>query len=189
MPVLALEPMVNPEDIFSGPPRNAEGDWWVLHVKPRQEKSLSRDLANLGIGYFLPLVRNIIRSRKRVLHSYLPLFPGYLFLFGSPEDRIKSFNTRRVVRTLEVANQDQIWHDLSQVNRLLQTGMQVTPEKELRAGNVIEISSGPLAGLRGKILRSVSGNRFVVQVDFIQQGASILFQDADLRTIQTASGK
>ena len=31
--------------------------------------------------------------------------------------------------------------------------------------------SGPLAGLKGKILRTASGRRFVVEVDFIQQGA------------------
>jgi len=44
----------------------------------------------------------------------------------------------------------------------------------------VEIQSGPLAGLRGKVLRSASGWRFVVTIDFIQQGASVLLDDFNL---------
>jgi hypothetical protein len=45
------------------------------------------------------------------------------------------------------------------------------------AGAVVDITSGPLEGLRGTIIRSASGRRFVVRVDFIQQGASVLLED------------
>ena len=44
----------------------------------------------------------------------------------------------------------------------------------------VEIKSAPLAGLRGTILRTASGQRFVIQVNFIQRGASVLIDDFNL---------
>ena len=43
-------------------------------------------------------------------------------------------------------------------------------------------STGPLAGLKGKILETVSRRRFVVEVDFIQRGASVVLNDYVLHT-------
>jgi transcription antitermination factor NusG len=48
---------------------------------------------------------------------------------------------------------------------------------------MVEITSGPLAGLRGRILRSASGQRFVVQIDFIQRGASVELDDFTLTRV------
>lgn len=45
------------------------------------------------------------------------------------------------------------------------------------------IRTGPLAGLRGKVLNVLSGRRFVVQIDFIQQGASVLLEDCLLEPV------
>ena len=41
------------------------------------------------------------------------------------------------------------------------------------------------AGLKGKIIRVATGRRFVVQVDFIQQGASVVLDDF---AVQPAEG-
>jgi len=76
-----------------------------------------------------------------------------------------------------------LWEDLRQVRRLITSGMLIAPEKRLTSGATVEITSGPLAGLRGKILRSASGNRFVVQIDFIQQGASVVLDDFTLTRV------
>jgi ribosomal protein L24 len=52
-------------------------------------------------------------------------------------------------------------------------------------GDVVEISSGPLAGLTGTIVRTATARRFVVTVDFIQQGASVLLDDHTLVPVRT----
>ena len=56
MPILPAEPDRYPADLFSGDPAGGECAWWVLHTKPRQEKSLARHLQAAGVGYFLPAV-------------------------------------------------------------------------------------------------------------------------------------
>jgi transcriptional antiterminator RfaH len=112
-----------------------------------------------------------------LLTSYVPLFPSYVFVYGTREERVSALATNRIVRTLDVADQERLWNDLRQVQTLIKSGTPITPEERLGPGDVVEIKSGPLAGLRGKILRTASGRRFVVQVDFIQRGASVVLDD------------
>jgi transcription antitermination factor NusG len=185
MPILPQEPDLYPDGLFSasGAPSEHGLRWWVLHTRPRQEKSLARDLRALAIPSYLPQLQRRTPSRGRVLTSYAPLFPGYLFLLTEAEGRIAALATRRVARALEVTDQEAMWRDLRQVNQLLTSGAPVTPEDRLEPGAIVEIRTGPLAGLRGKILKSASGRRFVVAVDFIQRGASVLLDDFNLACV------
>lgn len=86
--------------------------WWVLHTRPRQEKSLARDLHDCGAPFYLPLVRRRTLVRNRVMESSLPLFPGYLFLLADNEERMTALATRRVARSLDVPDQARLWRDL-----------------------------------------------------------------------------
>jgi transcription antitermination factor NusG len=81
---------------------------------------------------------------------------------------------------LSVLEQEQLWYDLRQIRRLLLSGAPVSPQDRLGPGDVVEIQSGPLTGLRGTIERTASGRRFVVRVDFIQRGAAVLLDDSIL---------
>lgn len=179
MPVLAKETDVYPESLFTEE-LDESGDgraWWVMHVKPRQEKSLARQLLASHVPYYLPLIAHRFQSRDRVLTSHVPLFPSYLFVLANREERVKSLTTNRIVRTLEVENQAQLWDELRQVHQLIQSGAPITPEERLGPGDEVIVKSGPLAGMRGTILRTASGRRFVVQVNFIQRGASVVLDD------------
>ena len=179
MPLLPSEPNRFPENFLEegNGLESPERRWLVLHTRPRQEKSLARQLLEGQVPFYLPLISRRWRSRRHTLTSHIPLFAGYAFLFASQEERHKALTTRRVLRALEVPDQDGLLNDLLQINRLIATGAPITPEDQLGPGMFVEIKSGPLAGLRGKILRTASGRRFIVQVDFIQRGASVLLDD------------
>ena len=73
-----------------------------------------------------------------------------------------------------MADQKGLWRDLTQIHHLIRSGVPITPEDRLAPGQLVEIKSGPLTGLRGKILKRASEKRLVVEVDFIHRGASIL---------------
>ncbi len=181
MPILAAEPALFPEDLFEATSADlALRSWWVMHTRPRQEKSLARCLHELGIPFYLPLLSTRVRVRKQIVISYSPLFASYLFLLGRDEERLLAMGTRRVANVIEVKNQQQMWDDLGQLNRLIGSGLRVTAENCLSPGVPVEIREGPLMGLRGVIVRSVSGKRFIVKVDFIQRGASVMLDDAVL---------
>jgi transcriptional antiterminator RfaH len=189
MPLLAAEPNVFPGDLFTEgtPPSGGGRSWWVLHTRPRQEKSLARQLHQAQVPFYLPLISRRSLVRGRALQSHIPLFSSYVFLLGRPEERIVALATKRVVQSLEVPDQEGLWQDLRQINRLIASGVPVHPEDRLHPGALVEIRTGPLAGLRGKIIRSASGKRFVVQVDFIQKSASVLLDDFTLAAIGEAA--
>jgi transcription antitermination factor NusG len=177
MPILPAEPDRFPADLFDAPPAAGERAWWVLHTKPRQEKSLARHLQAASVGYYLPAVTRRTRIRGRVVSAHVPLFTSYLFLHADRDGRVAALASNRVVHSLPVPDQDRLWRDLRQVERLIATGAPLTPEARLAPGAEVEITSGPLAGLCGTVVRTTSGRRFVVRVDFIQQGASVTLDD------------
>lgn len=187
MPILPSEPALYPEELFADVPvlPGADQTWWVLHTRPRQEKSLARELRQLHLSFYLPLIARRCHVRGRVMQSHIPLFPSYLFLRGGDQDRLTALNTHRVVRSIAVSAQDELWRDLRQVHTLIGSGAPITPEDRLEPGMLVEIRSGPLAGLRGKIIRSATGRRFVISVNFIQQGASVTIEDFALAPIET----
>ena len=108
MPILDAETNLFPDNLLEDDFQSEhpeERRWIVFHTKPRQEKALARDLVNFKIPFFLPLTpkTNLIRGRK--VHSYVPIFGGYVFLYVDESQRTKSLSTNRVASTLPVEDQ------------------------------------------------------------------------------------
>ena len=184
MPTWPAEPSLFPDALFADDRADAAGrDWWVLHTRPRREKSLARGLHERGVPFYLPLTTRRSLVRGRPVQAFLPLFPGYLFLLADRDEWLAALSTGHVARPLRVTDQARLWDDLGRLHRLVASGLPVAHEELLAPGTEVVVRSGPLAGLRGKVVKAVSGRRFVVQVDFIQQGASVLFEDCSLEPI------
>ena len=175
MPVLPADPFVVPEDLFEVPNGFSTGEkrWWVLHTRPRAEKVLARQLRQRAASFFLPLHERRRRYQRRLVTTHVPLFPGYLFLLGDHEDRYQAFATNLVVNCLHVEDQERFMHDLLRVHRLIETKAPLFPEERLEPGMAAEITSGPLAGHRGTVVRRGKSLKFVIEVDFLQRGASV----------------
>src|SRR5262249_8802784 len=86
MPILHARPAVFPEDLLiqTDSSQLPAGCWTVLHARPRQEKSLARDLLDKELPFFLPLFPRSLVIRGRKMTAHLPLFDGYLFLYSAP---------------------------------------------------------------------------------------------------------
>jgi transcription antitermination factor NusG len=179
VPLLPLEPFCFPENLLVGAnpyqAQEAEGRWWVLHTRPRSEKALARKFMAGSVPFFLPLYHKRWRSGGQRFSSYLPLFPGYVFLFGDRDHRLSALETNLVANVLPVSDfdQDQVFDDLGRVYGLMTSGSTLTPEARLKAGIKVEITGGPFTGMEGTILRQGSNLRFVVEVRFLHQGVSV----------------
>jgi transcription antitermination factor NusG len=195
MPLLPLETFVYPENLLSLPLNHAEESdrWWVLHTRPRAEKMLTRKLLKQQISFFLPLYQRRWRSRGRILSSYLPLFPGYVFMKSDNNRVFRTLETNLIVRILTVTDQEQLQADLLRVNRLIAAGSPLACEPRLQPGSPVTITSGPFAGLEGKVTRRGKQLKFTVEVQFLQQGVSVELEswmieprnDAPLATADT----
>lgn len=176
MPILASEPNRWPSDLFAAS-ADESAVWWALHTKPRQEKSLARYLFAAGLDFYLPLRPRRHRIRGRIVTSETPLFTSYVFLRADRDKRALALASNRIVHAIEAPNSSHLARDLRQIDTLLSLGAPVAPVERLGPGDEVEITSGPLAGLSGTIERLSTGRRFVVKVDFIQQGASVMLDD------------
>jgi transcriptional antiterminator RfaH len=175
MPLLPLETYLAPENLLdrSAVELSALGQWWVLHTRPRAEKTLARKFLGRGLAFYLPLYQRQWRTRGRLFSSHLPLFPGYVFLHGDAHARLQALETNAVVRFLPVADQPQLQEDLVRVHRLIASGAPLTPEGQLRPGSCVEVVAGPFAGMQGKVLKVGKRLKFLVEVRFLQQGVSV----------------
>ncbi len=174
MPSLPLETFVYPDDLLSSPELSevVSGRWSALHTRPRAEKSLARRCLGRGLPFFLPLFKQQRRSRGQLKCSYLPLFPGYVFVRGDSEARLAALETNLVARVLEVVDQEQLQDDLARVYRLMAAGSPLVAEDRLQPGDRVEIICGPLTGLEGKVLRRGKQLKLFIEVKFLQQGVS-----------------
>lgn len=176
MPILAPEVQLNPSTILDS---SVFGDeyWSVIHTMPRAEKALARCLLHTQVGYFLPCTqsRNLIRGKIRV--ASLPLFSGYVFVFADREQTSYLLRHRQVVSVQSVIDQEKLVCELRQVQSLINLGVPLTAVDRLGPGMSVEITRGPLRGIRGQILDTVSGRRFLVSVDFIRRGVSVILDD------------
>jgi transcription antitermination factor NusG len=174
MPVLEPEPSLWPVDLFdSSAAATGAGRWYVFHVRPRTEKIVARRLRGIGIPHFLPLRESRKRYQRRLVCSYLPLFPGYLFVVGDESVREKTTDFRELASSLTVDDQQQIERELRNVHFLLRCGKSVTREQRLQPGAKARITSGPLTGLCGEVVKNRQGMRFVLRIQFLQQGVSL----------------
>ena len=179
MPILPAEPEFYPHDLWTARDgRPPSGRWWCLHVKPRQEKSVARHLLFRRIGYYLPQAWHESRTPGgRRLRSLIPLFPGYLFLHGGEDARLEALRSDRLVRVLEVSDQDDLIADLAQIQRLVGSGLPLVPERHHPIGRRVRILEGPLRGLEGTVVRRGERDRFTAIVRFLGQGASVDLSD------------
>jgi transcriptional antiterminator RfaH len=154
-----------------------------VRTRTRQEKSLARELLRREIPYFLPQVpkTSIVRGRKRT--AYLPLFSGYLFLFGDEAQRSATLTTNRVAQVLPVSEQQELGWDLRQVFRLIQLKAPLTMESRLKQGDRVRIKAGPFAGVEGNVVARCRKSRIIVAVRLIQQGVSLEVDDFQLELL------
>lgn len=175
MPILPVEPALYPDHLFLETdlqPREGE-NWWVIHTRPRAEKSLARTACQEEIPFFLPLYTRRWRTNGRLFKSTHPLFPGYLFIRATDEARGKLLSTNWVANLLFVSDQRAMQIDLSRLYRLISTGLPLTPEVRLSPGTRVMITAGPLRGLEGTVLRQGSSFRLQLEVRFMRQGVSV----------------
>ena len=183
MPALAQEPCSFPENLLTDPADvqldcpPSERSWWVIYTKSRQEKSLARDLFGSRIPFYLPQVPRDHLVRGRRVRAHVPVFPGYVFLFGSPEERVGALRTNRISRILPVPTQEELVRDLRQLAKLIAIGAPLTLEERLSPGQMVRIRKGPMSGFEGTIVQRRGSNRLLIAVNFLQQGVSVEIND------------
>ncbi len=147
MSILGAETTLYPEMLLDpAGPRTADRQWMAVYTKARQEKALARDLLRQEIPFYLPVVKRTSLYRGRRRARYLPLFSGYLFLYGSEAERIASLATNHISRVLVVPDAEELVRELRNLRQLIEAEGPADGREPLGAGP-------PGAGAAGAVCR------------------------------------
>lgn len=147
--------------------------WHVLHTRSRQEKAVAGHLDARGVHHFLPTVNQVRFHGKRKVTAELPLFPGYVFLWGSREDAFSADRNGRLVSIVAVPDQQRLDWELANLKKALDAAVPLDPFPYLKVGLRAEVRSGPMQGLQGLIESRSRMGRLILQVDMLGRALSV----------------
>ena len=104
-----------------------------------------------------------------------PLFPGYLFGRFHLNDRVRVLQAPGVKQILGIGNTPApiSEEELANLKMLVAANPVMVPWPYLRAGQRVNIDRGPLAGVKGFVVRAEEGSlRIVVSVDLLQRSVA-----------------
>ncbi len=148
--------------------------WYAFVTKPRHEKKVRYYLESAGIPQFLPLRTTLRQWKDRRRWVDVPLFSCYIFVKYAFNRRWDVLKVPGVVRIVSFSDKPAPIHEgeIQTIMKLISTEVDVQVCNGLLPGMDVKITSGPLAGLNGRLLEQRGSHRFVIQVPVI--GKSIL---------------
>ena len=159
--------------------------WYAVYTCANHEKTVARQLEDREIEIFLPTYRSVRRWKDRQKELSVPLFPNYLFV------SIEQRQHRTVLQVPGVVN------IVSSGGRLLPLPAReiftlrnslcgpgsVVPHPYLRFGRRVRITSGPLAGLEGVLVRRKENLRVVLSIELIQRSVAIEVAESEITPV------
>ncbi len=154
--------------------------WYALRTRSRHEKFVRDRLTGMKIEPLLPTVTRLSQWKDRKKEIEAPLFPGYCFARFSWQDRIPVLSVPGVVNIVGSGNRPEPISDgeIDALKTLMLSTLPYDAHPYLREGMAVEVTRGPLEGIRGILLRKGKRHRLVISVHLIQQAAAVEI-DAD----------
>ncbi len=150
-----------------------EPHWQVLYVRPRCEKKMAAYCVAQSIDYYLPLRNETKIYQRRKVHVEKPVFPGYVFVGHTEEQRVIMLKSNLIVRLLEVDAQKVFLHELEQIRRALQVDPTLGACAAFTEGVAVRIIDGAFRGIEG-VVHAVRGEtKVVLNVEMIGQAVAV----------------
>lgn len=162
--------------------------WHALYIKSRAEKKAQFELQAQGIETFLPLQRKLRQWSDRKKWVEIPVMSGYLFVRVCRKEYDQVLQSNYVVSYVRfegkaaVVPDDQIEY-LKLMLKQTDVDVEITSAK-LKPGQMIEVISGPLIGLKGKLQKMRGKNKVAVEMEQLGYSALIEIETSDIISIK-----
>jgi transcription antitermination factor NusG len=145
--------------------------WFAVYTKYKCEKFVADALSKKEIEAYVPIMTKTKRYSKKIKHYNVPLINCYVFVCITKDQYIKTLETEYVMKFLRNG------HDLLaipevEINTLKRVvGEDIEVKETLGSdwflGEEVEVISGQLAGMRGKIVSKEGKRSFVIDLETI----------------------
>lgn len=156
---------------------NTNKSWFAVYVKSRTEKKTATQFQQLGIEYFLPLIKELRQWSDRKKWVEAPLFRSYIFVHIEQIDYYKVLQVNSVTRyiTFEGKAVSIPFQQIVAIKYYLsEKEPETADDLNWKKGKKVEIISGSLAGLTGELVKVNGKNKISVEIEAV--GKTILIE-------------
>jgi transcription antitermination factor NusG len=160
--------------------------WYALYVKSRTEKKVAIELEAEGIEYYLPLEKRLKQWSDRKKWVEEPLFRSYIFVHITDKDYYRTLVVRGAVRyvTFERKAVPVPPQQIEAIKLYLnETEPKVIDEENWKVGQKVEVMSGKLTGLKGKLVEVDGKKKVKITIDVVNSALTLHLPKNQLRVI------
>ena len=165
------------------PESHVADSWYAIWTRSRHEQVVLEQIGRQRMEAFLPTITRWSRWKDRKKKIDWPLFPGYCFARFDPKVRLTVLKCTGVVSIVsfdgELAPIPD--HEIEGIKRLVESELRYDPCPMIREGAMVEVVSGPLRGVTGRLVRKGAHARLMLSVALIGQAVSVEVDAADVR--------
>jgi transcriptional antiterminator RfaH len=171
-------------------PGNIPGErrsWYVIYVKARHEKRAYSDLTAHGLESYLPMRKELHKWSDRKKWVEVPLFSSYVFVKALPREFGGVYLASGFVKFVATNGKPSIIPD-NQVDGVRRIVEYYSSDVEVLDGSYYgreaEVTSGPLAGLRGEIVELLNRKHFVIRIEGLDKLLSVSVPVGAVRVLE-----
>lgn len=141
--------------------------WFAVYTKSRHEKKVRELLNEKEIENYLPLIKEYHQWSDRKKLVEVPLIRGYVFVRIQAKNSVYVLEVPGAVRFIKFKNELAPIPDfqIEALSRVIASGVSFRPREYLKTGQMVQVSDGPLKGIKGKIQRIENETRFIISLD------------------------
>jgi len=160
-------------------------NWFAVCTRHQHEKTAARILEYKEFEVFLPLYRARNRWKDRIREVAIPLFPGYLFVKGGFKRLLEIRSTPGVSSIVSCGGQPAAisFSEIEGVKRVVESTLRVQPHSFLKSGDWVRVKYGPIAGVKGILIRHKNVARLVLSVELLGKSAAVEVDAIDVERI------
>jgi len=157
--------------------------WFAAWTRSRHEASVLKQVQEKGLEGFLPTSPRWSRWKDRKKRINFPLFPGYCFVRVAPTALPLVRKCSGVVAIVSIDGHPAPIPDreIDSVRAFLDSHLEGDPCPLLDTGAMVEVTSGPLRGVVGRLERKGSQARLIIAVGLLGQGIKVAVDAADVK--------
>jgi transcription termination/antitermination protein NusG len=158
-------------------------EWYAIWTRSRHEKLVRDQLEQKHVEVFLPTITKWSRWKDRKKKIDWPLFPGYCFARFDVTDRLPVLKCEGVVTIIGTDGHPSAIPaiEIDGIRQLIDSELAFDPCPLIKEGMMVEVKSGPLKGVVGRLIRKGAHARLMLSVDLIGQAVSVEVDAADVK--------
>lgn len=157
----------------------AEKKWYALRCKARSEKWLQERMFKMDLEAYVPVQEQVKKYERKTRTILKPLITGYIFPYIDKSQFAQVYDLPYIGKFVTEYGKPVIipQEEIDMLKRI--TGEIIASynlDLQYEAGELIEIISGNLAGIKARILRLNGKKRIIIELHSIAIGLEVQVQ-------------